>query len=73
MKVTWKLIERMRGIDGLEKGEAMLLIGVIGLATREVIQVLVEQLEDQSSAVREYAVMALNELSDQSPGIYQFC
>lgn len=63
----------MRGIDGLEKGEAMLLIGVIGLATREVIQVLVEQLEDQSSAVREYAVMALNELSDQSPGIYQFC
>lgn len=69
VKATWKLIERMRGIDGLEKGEAMLLIGVIGLATREVIQALVEQLEDQRSSVREYAVMALSELSDKSPGV----
>ncbi len=47
----------------------MLLIGVIGCATREVIQALIEQLEDQGSSVCEYAVMALSELSDKSPGV----
>ncbi|HND20819.1 MAG TPA: HEAT repeat domain-containing protein, partial [Acidobacteriota bacterium] len=69
IRATGKLIERMKGLSGIEKGQAMLLIGVIGCATRMVIQALVEQLEDQNPAVREDAVMGLSELLGKSPDV----